>query len=148
MKTTYTLHLNNDISPSEFGHLASLAHWGEPQDFTQERLEGHFQAVDFLAHVRDSSGRLVGYTSAISNGLGAVYLDALLTHPEFEREIIGSMLLHAVLSQFPGTPVYATPFVDEQDVFRREGFKVYRREMIALANRNDLPARQTSGIDK
>jgi hypothetical protein len=38
------------------------------------------------------------------------------------------------------------PFVDEQDVFRSEGFKVYRREMIALANRNDCPVKETASI--
>jgi hypothetical protein len=140
MTTTYTLHINHHILPSEFGQLAALAHWGEPQDFTADRLEAHFAAVDFAAHVRDSDNRLVGYAAGISNGLGSVYLDSLLTHPEFDRDIIGSLLLKAVLAQFPNHPVYAMPFVDEQDVFRSEGFKVYRREMIALANRNDVLA--------
>ena len=142
MTTTYTLHINCDISPSEFGQIASLAHWGEPQDFTADRLESHFAAVDFVAHIRDQDNRLVGYAAAMSNGLGSVYLDSLLTHPEFDRDIIGSLLLKAVLAQFPNHPVYAMPFVDEQEVFRNEGFKVYRREMIALANRNDVPTDQ------
>jgi len=146
MTTTYTLHINRDISPNEFGQLAALAHWGEPQDFTADRLDSHFAAVDFVAHVRDSDNRLVGYAAAISNGLGAVYLDSLLTHPEFERDIIGSLLLKAVLAHFPNHPVYAMPFVDEQEVFRSEGFKVYRREMIALANRNDCPVKETASI--
>ena len=146
MKTTYTLHNNHDISPSEFGQLASLAQWGDPQEFTKDRLNSHFNAVDFVAHVRDSENRLVGYSCAISNGLDAVYLDSLLTHPEFDRDIIGSLLLQAVLAHFPNHPVYAMPFVDEQDVFRNEGFKVYRREMIALANRNDCPMRETASI--
>jgi ribosomal protein S18 acetylase RimI-like enzyme len=139
MTANYTLHINHDISPGEFGQLAALAHWGDPQDFTQDCLESHFAAVDFVAHVRDSDNRLLGYAAAMSNGLGSVYLDSLLTHPEFERDIIGSILLKAVLDQFPNHPVFAMPFVDEQDVFRSQGFKVYRREMIALANRNDVP---------
>jgi len=142
MTTTYILHNNRDISSAEFGQLAALAHWGEAQDFTADRLESHFAAVDFVAHVRDSGNRFVGYASAISNGLGSVYLDSLLTHPEFDRDIIGSLLLKAVLAHFPNHPVYAMPFVDEQDVFRGQGFKVYRREMIALANRNDTPVQE------
>ena len=146
MTTTYTLHINRDISPKEFGQLAALAHWGEPQDFTADRIESHFAAVGFVAHVRDSDNLLVGYAAAISNGLAAVYLDSLLTHPEFDRDIIGSLLLKAVLAHFPNHPVYAVPFVDEQDVFRSEGFKVYRREMIALANRNDCPVKETASI--
>lgn len=139
MTTTYTLQIDRNIAPSEFGQLASLAHWGEPQDFTASRLESHFAAVDFAAHVRDSENRLVGYVSAMSNGLSSVFIDSILTHPEFDRDIIGSLLVRAVLAHFPGHPVYAMPFVDEQDIFRGEGFKVYRREMIALANRNDVP---------
>lgn len=140
MRATYTLHLNRNISPEEFGQLASLAHWGEPRDFTATRLEAHFNAVDFVAQVRGSNDLLVGYASAISNGLCSIYLDSLLTHPEYDREMIGSLLLRAVLDRFPNCPVYAMPFVDEQEVFRNMGFKVYRREMIALANRNDVPA--------
>ncbi|MFZ4777412.1 MAG: hypothetical protein ACOYM3_18750 [Terrimicrobiaceae bacterium] len=143
MTTTYTLRINRDISPSEFGLLAALAQWGEQQDFSADRLASHFAAVDFIAHVRDTDNHLVGYTSAISNGLGSVYLDSLLTHPEFDRAIIGALLLKSVLSHFPNHPVYAVPFVDEQDVFRNQGFKVYRREMIALANRNDIPVEMT-----
>ncbi|HWL53123.1 MAG TPA: GNAT family N-acetyltransferase [Chthoniobacteraceae bacterium] len=135
----YTLHLDRNLQADEFGRLASLAHWGEPGDFTQERLAAHFAAVDFVAHVRDAGGFLVGYVSAISNGLGAVYLDALLVHPEYERERVGRLLLRAMLKHFQNQPVYAMPFVDEEEVFRSEGFKVYRREMIALANRNDVP---------
>ena len=104
MTTTYTLHTNRDISPSEFGQLAALAHWGEPQDFTADRLAAHFTAVDFVAHIRDQENRLVGYAAAISNGLGSVYLDSLLTHPEFDRCIIGSLLLKAVLAHFPNRP--------------------------------------------
>lgn len=135
----YTLHPDRNLQADEFGRLASLAHWGVPGDFTQERLATHFAAVDFVAHVRDAGGVLVGYVSAISNGLGAVYLDALLVHPEYERERVGRLLLRAVLNRFENQPVHAMPFVDEQEVFRNEGFKVYRREMIALANRNDVP---------
>jgi len=138
MTPTYTLHINHDVSPSEFGQLAVLAHWGEAEDFTADRLDSHFAAVDFVAHIRDSDNRLMGFATAISNGLGSVYLDSLLTHPEFDKDIIGALLLKAVLAHFPNHPVYAMPFVDEQDVFRSQGFKVYRRKMIALANRNDI----------
>jgi len=148
MTTTYTLHIDRDISPSEFGQLAALANWGDQQDFTAERLESHFAAVDFVAHVRDADNRFVGYTAAISNGLGAVYVDSFLSHPEFDRDIIGELLLKAVLAYFPGHQVYAMPFVDEQEVFRSEGFKVYRREMIALANRNDIPVQETAIVEK
>ena len=139
MNIAYILHIDRNIHPSEFGQLASLAHWGKPQDFTAERVSAHFDAMDFVAHVRDTNGIFVGYISAISNGLGSIYIDSLLTHPEYERDSIGSLLLKAVLRHFSHHPVYAMPFVDEQDVFRSEGFKVYRREMVALANRNDIP---------
>ena len=137
--TIYSLHIDFDFLPEEFGLLASLARWGEPQEFTADRLHAHFEAIDFAAYVRTSDNLFVGYTSALSNGLGAVYLDSLITHPEFDRDIIASLLLRSVLTHFEGQPVYAMPFIDEQSVFRAEGFKVYRREMIALANRNDQP---------
>ena len=137
-KHRFTIHHDTAIRASEFGQLASLSHWGEPSDFSPERLAAHFAAVDFVAYARDSKSALVGYVSAISNGLGSVYLDALLVHPEFDRETIGALLLRAVLDRFAGHPVYAMPFVDEQTVFRNEGFKIYRREMIALAHRNDI----------
>lgn len=145
MNTTYTLHLTKDFTPSEFGQLAALAHWGKVQDFTEEVLHSHFNAADFTAHVRTSGGQMVGYTAALTNGLGGVYVDALLTHPEFDRSEIGRLLLRAVRTHFAGHPIYAMPFVDEQEVFRNEGFTVYRREMIALANRNDVSLETACG---
>lgn len=144
MNESYTLHTDRDIQPTEFGQLAALNLWGEVADFTQERLAGHFAAVDFAAHVRTSQNLLVGYASAISNGLGAVFIDSLISHPEYDREAIGHLLLQAVLTHFSGQPVYAMPFVDEQQVFRASGFRVYRREMVALAHRNDEAAESGS----
>jgi|GEM_PF-3158004 len=139
MDAPYTLYIDRNIHRGEFAQLASLARWGNPEDFTAERVAAHFEAMGFVAHVRNAEGLFVGYISANSNGLGSVSIDSLLTHPEYDGNAIGSLLLKAVLSHFPGQPVYAMPFVDEQEVFRKEGFKVYRREMIALANRNDRP---------
>lgn len=140
MNELYTLHADRNIQPREFGQLAALNLWGEVSDFTGERLAGHFAAVGFVAHVRTSQNLLVGYASAISNGLGATFIDSLITHPEYDRETIGELLLQAVLTHFSGRPVYAMPFVDEQQVFRSSGFRVYRREMVALAHRNDEPS--------
>jgi GNAT superfamily N-acetyltransferase len=144
MKTTYSLHRDRGITAREFGLLAALARWGEVEDFTEERLAGHFAAVDFVAYVRDGNGVCVGYVSAMANGMCAVFVDSLLTHPEYDREEVGGMLLHAVLEHFAGSPVYAMPFVDEQEVFLHRGFKIYRREMIALANRNDVSVKTKS----
>lgn len=132
----YSLHTDRQISATEFAQLAAAAQWGEPGEFTPERLASHFAAVTFIAQVRAGEA-LVGYASALCNGLGAVYVDSLLLHPEYDGEMIGGLLLNAVLDRFPGQAVYGMPFVDEQAVFRNQGFKVYRREMIALAHRND-----------
>ncbi|WP_153811492.1 GNAT family N-acetyltransferase [Terrimicrobium sacchariphilum] len=140
MDQIYSLHTDRNIEPWEFGQLAALNLWGDAGDFTGERLAGHFAAVDFAAHVRTSQHLLVGYASAISNGLGTVFIDSLICHPEYDREAIGGLLLRAVLTHFSGQPVYAMPFVDEQQVFRANGFRVYRREMVALAHRNDEPS--------
>lgn len=137
MNEIYSLHTDRDIQPSEFGQLATLNLWGEAGDFTEERLAGHFAAVDFVVHVRTLRKLLVGYASAISNGLGTVFIDSLITHPEYDRDAIGSLLMQAVLTHFSGQPVYAMPFTDEQQVFRANGFRIYRREMVALAHRND-----------
>ena len=113
---------------------------GGGEDFTQERLNNHFAAVSFVAHVRGSGGEFVGYISALSNGLSSVFVDSLLTHSEYDQDIISGLLLNAVLKHFAGCPVYGMPFVDEQEMFRNQGFKIYRREMVALANRNDKAA--------
>ena len=138
-QNSYLLHCDHNFDPHEFGQLAALARWGEAQDYTQERMAEHFAAVDFIAHVRDSNNTMVGYISAMANGLGSVFVDGMLTHPEYDGDTIGRLLINSVLNRFSNQPVYASPFVDEQKVFRDTGFKVYRREMIALANRNDMP---------
>lgn len=145
--TTYTLHTDRNINPAEFGRLAALARWGESEDFTQARLDDHFAAVSFAAHLRGSGGEFVGYISALSNGLASVFVDSLLTDPEYDRDVISGLLLNAVLDKYAGNPVYAMPFIDEQAMFRNQGFKVYRREMVALANRNDKPTEATAAVN-
>ena len=144
--TTYTLHIDRNITPADFGRLAALAQWGEPEDYTQERLNDHFAAVSFVAHVRGSGGEFIGYISAMSNGLQSVFVDSLLMDPEYDRRIISGLLLNAVLNNFTGYPVYGMPFIDEQEIFRNQGFKVYRREMVALANRNDKPTEVITAV--
>ena len=138
--TTYTLVADCNITPVEFGRLAAIAQWGEAEDFTQARLDEHFAAVSFAAHVRDSDGVFVGYISALSNGLQSVFVDSFLFDPEYDVDIVSRLLIRAVMNKFTGYPLYAMPYVDEQEIFTNQGFKVYRREMKALAYRNDQPA--------
>ena len=109
-----------------------------PEDFTQARLDEHFAAVSFAAHVRDTDGVFVGYISALSNGLQSVFVDSFLLDPEYDVDIVSRLLIRAVMNKFTGYPLYAMPYVDEQSIFTNQGFKVYRREMKALAYRNDL----------
>lgn len=137
--TTYTLFADRNVTPAEFGRLAAIARWGEAEDFTQARLGEHFAAVSFTAHVRDADGVFVGYISALSNGMQSVFVDSFLFDPEYDVDIVSQLLIRAVMNKFTGLPLYAMPYVDEQEIFTNQGFKVYRREMKALAYRNDLP---------
>jgi GNAT superfamily N-acetyltransferase len=140
MKTNnYILHTDKNFSASEFGSLASLQGWGDVDSFTEEIIVKHLSSVSFSCYIRHQSGVFVGYVSGIDNALFSVFIDAMLTHPEYDRDVVGRMLLEAILKQFSGTPVYAMPFVDEQDILLKQGFKTYARPMAALANRSALP---------
>ncbi len=130
----YTISTVLDIPAEEFDALMSGVGWGNDGYFTQEVVAKHFSTVSFGAYIRDAEGKLCGYVSAIDNGYGVYFIDTIAILPELIKEEISRMLVHEVAKQCCGRPLYAMPFVDQQDVFLAEGFRIPGRPMAALSH--------------
>jgi len=130
----YTISTVLDIPAEEFDALMSEVGWGNDGYFTRDVVAKHFSTISFGAYVRDATGRLCGYMSAIDNGYGVYFIDTIAILPEILNEEIGRMLVHEVTKQCCGRPLYAMPFVDQQTVFLPEGFRIPGRPMAALSH--------------
>jgi hypothetical protein len=130
----YSISTDRNIRADEFDALMSATGWGNDGYFTQEVVARHFSVISYLAHIRDDSGKLSGYMSAIDNGYGVFLIDTIAIHPEASQEEAGRMLVSELSKQCCGRPLYAMPFMDQQDVFLAEGFRIPGRPMAALSS--------------
>ena len=129
----YTIHTDRNIQSEEFDALMSATGWGNDGYFTIERVAKHLSTVSRVAYIRDDSGRLCGYMSAIDNGYGVNHIDTIAIHPDVSQEDVGRMLVNEIANQCGGWPLYAMPFIDQQDAFLAEGFRIPGRPMAALS---------------
>lgn len=130
---SFTIHTDRNITAQEFDELMASNGWGNDGFFTEEVLSNHFSAVRHFAYVRSDTGLLVGYMSTIFNGFASMIIDTMAIHPSCSQDDIGHMLLEEITRQSNGYPLYATPFHDQQEIFRREGFRIPGRPMVALS---------------
>jgi hypothetical protein len=133
-RQNYTISTVLDIPAEEFDALMSGVGWGNDGYFTQEVVARHFSTISFGAHIRDATGRLCGYMSAIDNGYGVYFIDTVAILPEILKEEIGRLLVREISKQCGGRPLYAMPFADQQEVFLTEGFRIPGRPMAALSH--------------
>jgi N-acetylglutamate synthase-like GNAT family acetyltransferase len=131
--TTYTIHTDKNITAQEFDALMASNGWGNDGFFTEALLSDHFSKVRHFAYVRSDSSLLIGYMSAVFNGFASIIIDTMAIHPDFSQDDIGHMLLEEITRQSNGYPLYATPFHDQQDIFKKEGFRIPGRPMVALS---------------
>jgi GNAT superfamily N-acetyltransferase len=115
--------------------MASVG-WGHEAGYDAVSIRRSIEAYPFVAHARADDGSLIGYVSAFSDGVFSVFLGELVVHPEFQRQGIGSRLLHAVESYYAGVPVYVKPFADQRQFFERNGYSLPRRPMAVLSKGN------------
>jgi ribosomal protein S18 acetylase RimI-like enzyme len=114
--------------------------WGTESAYDDQAIEQSLSAYPFIAHCRDSAGALIGYVSAFSDGAFSTFVGELVVHPEFQRNGIGTELLRLVVERYSGVPIYATPFEDVQEFFLERGFRIPKRTMSVVSQRNGLPA--------
>ena len=140
LTNTFQVFANKNIEPMELANLMASVSWGAESDYDSQAIRQSLSAYSFIAHCRDSTGLLIGYVSAFSDGAFSTFVGELVVRPEFQRNGIGTQLLGLVVEQYSGIPIYATPFEDTQEFFLERGFQVPKRAMFVVSKRNALPA--------
>lgn len=135
---------DKNVTPRELARLLIAVGWEPGGDENDPQLLGCTeQAIEgstFVVHARDEEGELIGYASALSNGVYTTFIDMVLVDPAVQRRGIGRALLQAVEEKFRGVPMYAMPFVDMHELFIKMGYKIQKkRPMQALSKRNPFP---------
>lgn len=123
------IHRDKHIACAEFAALMEAVGWGRADDYDLNDIARSLASYPFVAHARTGDDTLVGYVSAFSDGAFSTLLGALVVHPRYQRQGVGSQLLKAVEAQFPGVPVYAKVFGDDESFYRSNGYRVPSRPM-------------------
>lgn len=137
---TFQVFTDKNIEPMELANLMASVSWGAENAYDREAIRQSLSAYLFIAHCRESTGLLIGYVSAFSDGAFSTFVGELVVRPEFQRNGIGTQLLSLVVERYSDIPVYATPFEDTQEFFLERGFRVPKCAMFVVSKRNALPA--------
>lgn len=129
---------DKNITPAEFAELMGSVGWGAATDYDPAAIERSLAAYPFVAHVRDGSGRLVGYISAFSDGAFSTFIGELVVRPEAQGRGIGTALLELVEQRYTGIPLFVHTFVDVQEFFLQRGYRAPAHPMRALSKRNGM----------
>jgi ribosomal protein S18 acetylase RimI-like enzyme len=84
-----------DIGASELA--AFFVGWPRPPD-DEQRLRV-LQSADEVVIARDGDGTLVGFVTAITDGVFAAYIPLVEVMPDFQRQGIGTALVERMLSR-------------------------------------------------
>lgn len=135
----YRIHSDKNVTAEELADLLSAVGWYNGDGDLGLAIQG----TTFVAHVRDGEGKLLGYASALSDGVFTTFVDMVLVRPEAQRHGIGRALVKAVETHFSGVPMYAMPFTDLHEFFLKLGYwdKTQKaRRMVPMSKRNPAAA--------
>ena len=128
----FSVFEDRKIAPSELANLMASVGWGDEADYDRELVELSMASYPFIAHVRDLTGKLVGYVSAFSDGAFSTFIGELAVRPEVQHLGLGTELLDRVERHYPGIPVYAHSFADQEGFFAARGYRVAARPQRVL----------------
>lgn len=131
----YTIHSDKNVTAAELADLFSAVGWYNGDGDLTYAIQG----TTFIAHARDEKGKLLGYVSALSDGVFTTFVDMVLVRPEAQRHGIGRALVKAVETHFQGVPMYAMPFTDLHEFFLKLGYwdkTTKARTMVPMSKRN------------
>ena len=128
----FAIRVDKEIGPRELAELMGSVGWGDPEGYDEDVIRRSLASYPFVAHARDSAGRLMGYISAFSDGAFSTFIGELVVRPEVQHQGIGTELLSAVEHQYPGVPIYAHSFADNEPFFAERGYRAGRRRQSVL----------------
>lgn len=112
-------------------HLTGLfAHWGSPP--TPEAILRIFQGSDLVVLARDGqSGPVIGYITAITDGVSTAYIPHLEVRGEWQGQGIGSELVRQMVERL--RHLYAIDLMCDpelQPFYARQGFRPWTGMLI------------------
>jgi len=134
--SSFEIFTDRNIAAGELANLMVSVGWGTENDYDAKAIERSLSAYPIIAYCRDSSGLLIGYVSAFTDGAFSTFIGELAVRPTYQRRGIGSALLALVTEKCRGVPIYATPFEDAETFFLDRGFRVPKRLMSVVSMQN------------
>lgn len=124
----------DDVEPSELGGF--FVGWPAPP--SPERHLELLRGSDHVVLARDGR-RVVGFVTAISDGVLSAYVPLLEVLPEYQGQGIGSELMRRLLRRLEGLyMVDLSCDADLEPFYARLGLRTFDRAM-GLRNRSALP---------
>ncbi len=121
----------DSLHPIEEADLAGLfSHWGRPP--APEAIRRIFQGSDLVILARDGErGPIIGYITAITDGVSAAYIPHLEVRAEWQGQGIGSELVRRMLERL--NHIYAIDLMCDpelQPFYERLGFRPWTGMLI------------------
>lgn len=132
----YTIHMDKNVNRSELRSL--LASVGFGTHFDEISLSKSISTATFTVYATDSAGKLIGYLSALSDGVFSAFVDMVIVCPSVQRFGVGKSLVKTAEKHFKGIPMYVMSFEDQKEFFEKQGYKIPKRPMQALSKRNNF----------
>lgn len=122
-------------------YIAAGFDWAAGEEML-DGLERSITGSTFVAHARNAEGKLIGFLSALSNGVYTTFIDLVVVDAAVQRRGIGSALVRATEVHFSGVPIYAMPFTDMHELFLGLGYRDKTRKsrtMVPVSKSNQVP---------
>lgn len=112
--------INAPVSAKEIADLRQCIGWNRMEDAY------HNPAMISYAHIAVyDNDLLVGYIDSVSNGVTDAYIQDLMVHPDYQRQGIGTELMHRMLDFLKSQHIFMISVIYEESLrpfYKRFGF--------------------------
>jgi len=129
----YSILKNSMVDPKEIENLREVVGWDRSEGIYEQVLQRHYAYYT----ARSENGKLIGYVSALSDGVADAFLLDLMVHPEYQGTGLGEQLVRKSIINMKQTGVqciHAT-FNDHLEPFYAKcGFHIFKGGIIDFKN--------------
>jgi len=132
----YIISIERSVKWHDFAELIQAVGWGVGCD--QSAFDRSSSAYPLVAHASGFDGQLLGYVSALIDGVYSTMLGELIVRPTHQRMGIGRALLAQVEATYPNVPIYVKALGSAKLFFESCGYRRPASEMTVLYKKNTL----------
>ena len=122
--------------PAELNALYVGLGWGQ---HSLEVLRSSIAAYTATVCARIPAGLLVGYASVFSDRCLSTMFGEFVIHPGFQRQGIGTAMMHAVEKAFPSAPIYVHALGASREFYAALGFRAPSTPLTCMFRRPESP---------